>query len=390
MKSSRVAFVVHTFDIGGLEHCVARLVNGAERLAIDPVLICLNRSGTAERWINSRAVTVVELDKRSGNDWRVVVRLAKALKRHRIELVHSHNWGTLLETSLARRMAKTARHIHAERGMELADLQLTSWRADMRNRVKRWAMGQADAVVAVSDSIRQKLADQRIAAGQRVRVVPNGISLECPAEREAVRAAIRRRLGVHPKGVLVGTVGRLAPVKDFGTAIASLECVVRQGIDAHLVVVGSGPEQCRLADLRDHLGLRDRCHFVGQQFNVADWLAAMDIYVNSSRNEGMSQSLLEAMACGLPMVVTDVGDNRRVVDGNPPCGLVVPSCNVGLLSGALSALAASAQKRQHLSENALARYRNEYTTEVMIDRYARLYDEVLDRDRTAAREGAAA
>jgi len=390
VKNSRVAFVVHTFDIGGLEHCVARLVNAADRLAIDPIIVCLNRSGTAERWIDREEVPIIELNKRHGNDWRVVGHLARAIRKYRIDLVHSHNWGTLLETCIARRIVHTARHVHAERGMELADLQLSSWRSEMRNRVKRWAMGRTDAVIAVSDSVRQRLADQRIASGNRVRVVPNGICLERPAKGRRVRDSIRRRLGVHSRTLLVGTVGRLVPVKDFGTAVASLERVVREGVDAHLVIVGSGREQCRLADLRDRLGLRGRCHFVGQQFNIGDWLAAMDIYVNSSRNEGMSQSILEAMACGLPMVVTDVGDNRRLVDGDHPCGLVVPSCNVSLLGGALCALATSGQKRQNLSENALARYRKEYTTEVMIDRYARLYDDVLGRNQTPAREGTAA
>lgn len=390
MTLPRVAFIVHTFDIGGLEHCVARLINGAERLAIEPILVCLNRSGAAESWIDRKGVPIVELSKRSGNDWRVVARLARVLKDHHIDLVHSHNWGTLLETCLARRIAHTARHIHAERGMELADLQLSSWRSDVRNRVKRWAMNQADAVVAVSGSIRQRLADQRIASGSHVRLIPNGIDLQFPRERKAARGAMRHRLGVGRHTLVIGTVGRLAPVKDFGTAVASLERIIREGVDAHLIIVGSGPEQRRLTDIRDQLNLRGRCHFVGQQFNVGDWLSAMDIYVNSSRNEGMNQSILEAMACGLPMVVSDVGDNRRLVDGDRPCGLVVPPRDVASLARALGTLTRSAPQRQLLSANGRARYQKEYTTERMLDRYAQLYQEVLSGGRTRGREGTAA
>ena len=125
MKNSqcqvRIAFVVHTFDMGGLERCVARLVNRLDPARFEPMIVCMDRNGDAAGWLQRPDVPIVELRKRAGNDPAVIRRLAKTLRENRIDVVHSHNWGTLLETVLARRWAKTAYHGHAEHGLGLAE-----------------------------------------------------------------------------------------------------------------------------------------------------------------------------------------------------------------------------------------------------------------------------
>src|SRR5690242_12707653 len=101
----RVALVVHTFEIGGIERHVARLASRLDRQKFRPLIICLARTGKAAQWIETDDVPVIELHKQPRNDLRVVFRLARTLRDERIDVVHSHNWGTLLETTLARRWA---------------------------------------------------------------------------------------------------------------------------------------------------------------------------------------------------------------------------------------------------------------------------------------------
>ena len=375
----RIAYVVHTFDVGGLERCVARLVNHLDTERFSPLVICLNRSGDAAGWIQRADVPVIELGKRQGNDLRVIWRLAKALRDHRVDVVHSHNWGTLLETTLARRRAGVPAHVHAEHGLELADLQIASWRKRLRGCVARWALARADAVVAVADGVRRRLASRFGHPADAVELIGNGVDAMRNGDSPAQRDRIRRSLGVSKDTPVIGSVGRLAPVKDFGTAIEAISMMVGRGRNVHLVVVGSGPELDRLTAKTKAAAVDANVHFVGQQDNVGDWLAAMDLYVNSSLNEGMSLSILEAMSAGLPSVVTDVGENAALVGGNPCCGLIAPPQDAKRLAGALEELLDDRDARRRCGACARERFEQLYSTKHMVTRYENLYTTISSR-----------
>lgn len=367
----RVAYVVHTFHVGGLERCVARLASSLDRRRFAPVVVCLNRNDDASRWV-ADDVPILEIGKQPGNDPLAVWRLARLLRRERIDIVHSHNWGTLVETAVARRLARTPIHVHAERGMELEDIHCDGWRRAARDRVKRLAMRSADAVIAVSESIRERLAERSVMPPERVEVIANGV--ERPLSRgDAARKRIRDRLRVPEDAVLIGSVGRLAPVKDFETLLRAVCELVGLGHDAHLALIGGGSEHEKLNALRRELRIDALCHLVGQQSNVGDWLSAMDVYVNCSVNEGMSQSVLDAMAVGKPLVVTDVGDSARLVGGAEPCGLVLRPRQPEALAEALESLILDPVRRSALAEAARRRHGRLYGAETMIARYEDLY-----------------
>ncbi|MCO6459414.1 MAG: glycosyltransferase, partial [Pirellulaceae bacterium] len=149
----RLAYIVHSMQAGGLEKCVADLATHLDPERWQPLVICLTRSGPAADWIRRPHVPVVELHKRAGNDWGLVRRLVQTLRQWNVELAHSHNWGTLVETSLACRRSQVA-HVHAEHGLELNGLRLRGARSRLRRWARQWAFRRADAVVAVADSVR--------------------------------------------------------------------------------------------------------------------------------------------------------------------------------------------------------------------------------------------
>lgn len=372
----RVAYIVHTFEMGGLERCVARLCNHLDRDRLRPMVVCLSRSGAAADWIERDDVPIIELRKRDGNDPLLVRRLARALNEHRVDIVHSHNWGTLVETSLARRWARVPVHVHAERGTLMGDLNGGGLRGRLRAAAARWAMNRADYVVTVAESVRQKLTARCGRLRTPVQVIPNGVDAPTVSMSETQLVQRRQTLGIAREAIVLGSVGRLVPVKDFGNAIDAVSELRRRGHDVHLILVGDGPEHDRLAARADERGIADRVRLVGRQEDVGNWLAMMDIYLNVSLSEGMSQSILEAMAAGLPMVVTDVGDNAILVDGEDPCGLVVPPASSVAIAAAAANLLEGSVHRLKLSRNGRARYARCYTADAMIQAYQHLYSEL--------------
>jgi len=369
----RVAYIVHTFAMGGLERCIARLVNHLDRSRFEPLIVCLNRNGDAAQWLGVEDVPVYELRKRAGNDPRVIGGLKRLLCRERVDLVHSHNWGTLLETTLARRWARVPCHVHAEHGLELADLELPGWRRNLRGIVSRWAMRQADIIVCVAQSVRDKMVERTGCDVDRIHLIGNGVDVPGLDSLGDQPQVLRHQLGVNEDAILLGSIGRLAPVKDFSNAIAATAELVKQDSDVHLVLVGDGPLRSELTQQSRRLGIENRVHLVGQQNHVALYLASMDIYINSSLSEGMSLSILEAMAAGRPCVVTDVGGNALLVAGDDPCGMVVPAADPAALAAGIQRLARDSELRQSLGQRARIRHRQTYSTEVMVRRYEQMY-----------------
>ena len=372
----RIAYIVHTFDVGGLERCVARLANHLDRDRFRPMIVCLARSGSAVGWIERDDVAVFELHKRPGNDLKAVGRLAEVLRTERVDVVHSHNWGTLVETTLARRRAGVAVHVHTEHGQGLHE-GLKGLKRWVRARGRRWAFERLNQLVICAESVRPLIHEQCGFSEERMLFLPNGV--DDPSERatEMSPAETRTRLGIKPDAFVVGSVGRLVPVKDFGTAIDSIAVVAGAGIDAHLVLVGDGPEERNLRDQARRLEVSDRVHLVGREHNVGNWLRLFDVYVNCSRSEAMSMGILEAMAAGLPIVATDAGDTASLVDGDNPCGMIVPVSDSMRLADAIQEMLVHEDRGRAYGYAARARHLERYSIERMAENHAQLYFRLL-------------
>jgi len=369
----RVAYVVHTFEMAGLERCIARLVNHLDDSRFSPIIVCLERNSDAAAWLTRDDVPIVELHKRPGNDPLAIRRLAGALRKHEVDIVHSHNWGTLLETVLARRWARVPVHVHAEHGLAFGDQAISGWRRRLRRQVARWALRRVDAVVAVAEQVQRRLASRFGYPAENVHVIGNGVDPLPNGGEQVQRGRIRKELGIPASALVVGSVGRLVSVKDFGTAIDAVARLVRQDIDVHLLLVGDGPQRNSLAAEAEAAEIASRVHFAGRQADVAPFLAAMDVYVNSSLSEGMNLSILEAMAAGLPLVVSEVGQNASLLGGEGTGGLVVAPQSPDRLAGAVQELLNNADMRRQFGRRARGEFQRHYSTQRMVDQYQTLY-----------------
>ena len=239
-----------------------------------------------------------------------------------------------------------------------------------RRLVNPWLARIPNRLFAVSEDLRRELIGQGFPAN-RLGVIFNGIDPGVLTTDEDRRRA-RLLMGISDSTLVVGSVARLDPVKDLTTLIAGFAELHRRRADSVLLIVGDGPERGALAGAAAAQGLDRHVHFTGYRSDARALLPAMNIYASTSISEGISLTLLEAMAAGLPIVATRVGGTPEVViDGET--GLLVPARNVPALSSGLMTLAESADTRREMGSRARLRVERHFSLDRMLAEYHRTY-----------------
>jgi sugar transferase (PEP-CTERM/EpsH1 system associated) len=296
-------------------------------------------------------------------------RLKKIFQHYRPHIVHTRNWGAL-EAVPAARLAGVPVVIHSEHGYEVDNLR----GLPMRQRLfRKMAYGMTDVVFAVTRELRDYHARQSWTDPERLRVVYNGVDTDRFAPNAEAWARVRRDLGIAETTCLIGSVGRMVPIKDYGTLLRAADQLLTRGADLAVLLVGSGPE---LDSLQRQAGaidsLRGRIRFLGASDQVPDVLNAMDVFVLPSLGEGMSNTILEAMASGLPVVVTDVGGNPEVV-GERNSGLLFQPGDAAALAQALDILITNPEGRRVWGSLARERAVTKFSLRSMMEQYKELY-----------------
>ncbi|HMD77594.1 MAG TPA: glycosyltransferase, partial [Terracidiphilus sp.] len=240
----------------------------------------------------------------------------------------------------------------------------------------RWSGWLSDQVTAVSSAVAEAHLSAAMAGEDKLTVLPNGVDTEAWRPDAAVRAAVRRELGLHDEFLWLAA-GRLDPVKEYSTLLRAMVEVPER---ARLVIAGGGPAQTELLRLSAQLGLERRVRFLGFEPDVRRWMQAADGFVLSSRWEGLPMGLLEAAACALPAVATDVPGTREViVDGQT--GWLTPPGNAAVLGAAMTRMMQTpAEERKAMGERARQRVIERFSLELVLDRWEALYGELLQQN----------
>jgi glycosyltransferase involved in cell wall biosynthesis len=213
-------------------------------------------------------------------------------------------------------------------------------------------------------------------------VIYNGIEPGASPDR-ADRHAARRRLGIMDEALVIGAAGRLERVKDLDTLLDAFAIVRARVPDARLVIAGGGTERLRLEQHVSELGLQRAVCFTGHCDDVRALLPAFDVFVNSSISEGVSLTILEAMASRLPVVATRVGGTPEVVEDGVT-GVLVPARAPEQLAQAILQLAPQQPRASAMGEAGRKRVEAAFSIDRMIGRYAVVYDSLTSRSRAAA------
>ncbi len=375
-RSPLVAHIIYKLDVGGLENGLVNLINHMQQDRYRHAVICLTESTEFRDRIKREDVEVYCLRKREGQDPAVYWRLWKLLRHLRPDIVHTRNLATL-ECLLPSALAGVRRRVHGEHGRDLRDPDGMNPKFRLLRKLHRPLVHR---YVALSQEMVQWLAGAiGVRPPARIKQIYNGVDVVrySPGARSDNVPAFLWQPGVF----VVGTVGRMQGEKDHLTLVEAFcrltrDCPERDRKRLRLALIGDGPLHQQAADLLKERGLADLAWLPGRRDDVAAVMRLFDVFVLPSLAEGVSNTILEAMATGLPVVATDVGGTPELVDDGTTGTLVEPGDPEEMSRAIRRYLDQPDLARQH-GEAGRRRVEREFSLSEMVASYQRLYDELL-------------
>ena len=372
-----VAHVIYRLAVGGLENGLVNLINAMPPERYRHAIVCLTDYSDFRDRIGRQDVPVIALHKREGQGIDIYRRMWSALRSLRPAIVHTRNLPTL-EFSLIAALAGVRKRVHSEHGRDMYDLHGANAKYNILRRTIRPVVGH---YIAVSRDLEEWLQSCVGVRRERLSQIYNGVD----SRRFRPRGELRTNIG--PPGFLqdgsvgIGTIGRMHIVKDQVTLAKAFIHLLQEepawSRSARLVLVGEGPLRQQCFDLLAHAGLQHLAWIPGERNDVAEILRALDVFVLPSLGEGISNTILEAMATGLPVLATEVGGNAELVREGET-GMLVPSADHVALARALRAYLVNPDLRIRHGQAGRKVVEDRFSIETMVQGYLNVYDHLLD------------
>jgi len=358
-KNINILFVILSLEIGGMEQVVADLVRHLDREQITPVVACLEELGPIALELGKQGIPTIQVGRMTPIlSFVYPDKLMKVMRDYRIDVVHVQS-GCWHKAALAARLCGIRNVIYTEHGRIFPDS-----RAVML--LDRLYAPFTRHVVVVSDNLAEYMCTEVGIPAEKISVIINGIDVE------------RFRIARSPLSVgvtlRIGIIARLAPVKDIATLVRAMAIVHQYNPHLLLSIVGDGPERDFLESLVNELKLSPVVAFHGFRRDIPEVLRDIDIFTLCSLSEGTSITLLEAMASGKPVVVTNVGGNPAIIEEGVN-GFLVSAGDPDSLAQALLKLADDSILRQSMATANINKVTERYSIQVMARHYEALYRE---------------
>ncbi len=367
-----VIHVVYSFDVGGLENGIVNLINRMPADSFRHMIVALTRCvpSFCQR-ITRPDVEFLSLNKGEGHGIKLYPRLFKLFRQHRPLIVHTRNLAAL-EAAVPAWLAGVPVRIHGEHGWDSSDPDGESRKYQVLRRIYSPFVS---GYVALSKRIESYLAGKVGISAGRIRRICNGVDAErfVPVrERQAIDGSPFNEPGL----CVFGAVGRLQAVKDHANLIRGFSAFLEQNpaarSRARLIVVGGGPLRGDLEALIRERGLESLVWLAGERADIPAINAGLDVFVLPSRAEGISNTLLEAMASGLPVIATEVGGNSElVVQGQT--GLLVPAVDPAAMGAAMAKLFDKQDLGRRMGQAGRERVLAQFSLDAMVGAYLALY-----------------
>ncbi len=371
-KKIHIMHLVLSLEVGGLENGIVNLINNMDNKRFKVSVCCLEKIGELSDRIdeNRKHIFIVQKDGRMRI--KDVRGLARLLKEQQVDILHTHSYGTLLRGFISARLAGVPVIIHGEHGILYTD----KFRRVIAQKI---LLRMVDCTITVSKDLQSRIARDFNVKEKLFIPIINGVDFSKFNHRQGKSSiSVREELGIDDKAVLIGSIGRLVDVKNYPLLINVINEFVIKGLDIYLIIVGDGPVKVKLQQGIKDYGLNDRVFLPGRKDNIPDYLSAFDIFVLTSDFEGISNTILEAMACGVPVVATNVGGTPEIVDdGNT--GLLVKPRNKNELFNSLKKLYDDPPLRQKMGESAINAIAEKFSLMRMVNEYENIYTQFYNK-----------
>ncbi|RMH64514.1 MAG: glycosyltransferase [Calditrichaeota bacterium] len=302
-----VAHIINKLYYAGKEVGIVKLLNGLNENYFHGLLIVMDPI-TEIVGLNTEKVELISLNKNPGNDLRIPFKLARIFKDKKVDIVHTHAWGTLVEGMIGAKMARVPVVIHGEHG--------TFHKTGKRRLVQNFLWKKADRLLSVSDVLARNLEQHIGLRKNSFETILNGVDTQRFRPDPVARLAVRKEWAIPKNRVVIGSVGRLAPVKNYPLLIEAAHLVIKKGYTPTFVIVGNNTDAMVKKDLIHQvasLGLKEHVRFVDKRGDIQRVMNAFDVFALTSFSEGCSNVIQEAMATGLPVVASRVGGNPELI-----------------------------------------------------------------------------
>ena len=391
--AKRILYVIGTLDLGGAELHLKLIAPRLKQLGWEPVIYCLGKRGAQADEVQAAGVEVIGPPIPMAPIWRFIllrpIRLAASagglfarLIGRRPQIVHFFLPASYLVGGPLALLAGTPNKVMSRRSLNLYQQK---W--PLVTRLERWLHGRMNAILGNSRAIVRELIEVEDCPPNRIGLIHNGINAK-PYSSQPDKADIRDQLGIDPEAFVAIIVANLIPYKGHADLLEALSRIKDQ-LPEFWTLLCVGRDDGILSDLQQQShaeGLANHVRFLGERKDVPRLLAAADIGLLCSHQEGFSNAILEAMAASLPLVVTDVGGNSEaVLDGET--GFVVPSEDPDALGKAIVKLASDAQLRATMGDAGRRRVESQYSIESCVAKYDRLYGALLEGEAVSDLDG---
>ncbi len=379
-KAPLIVHIIYRLGIGGLENGLINLINNMPQEAYRHAIVCLKDSTDFQQRLTRNDVAVYQINKKEGQDWAAFFRVYKLLNQLKPAIVHTRNLGAI-EYQLCAWLAGVKCRVHGEHGWDTFD-------PDGSNRKYQWVRRFIKPFIHRFIPLSKQLEDYLI---HKIGVSPKKITRICNGVNNAIFYPLKGNktilfecpLAFSHRDIVIGTVGRMHGVKDQLTLVKAFIRVCQRepslSQTLKLILIGEGPLKEQAVNLLAENHLLNCAWLPGERNDVAEIMRRIDLFVLPSQAEGISNTILEAMATALPVIATDVGGNPELVlDGKT--GRLTPAGDPEAMAEKILDYLKHIEKMRQHAQQAFRRALTEFSLIAMVERYKAVYDSLLKQE----------
>lgn len=372
-----IVHIIFRLGVGGLENGLVNLINNMPTKKYRHAIVCLKTSSDFSQRVENKEVQIYELNKREGKDWKTFFRLYKLLKRIKPDIVHTRNL-VAIEYQLAAFLSGVKHRIHSEHGWDVFDPDGSVIKYQW---LRRLFSPFVQRFIPLSKQLESYLIDKVNISEQKIIRICNGVdTLKFHPRHNSKNHLMECPFIFDKDEVYIGTVGRMEGVKDQITLIRAFIKLMDYSPNikqiSKLIVIGDGPLRAEAVTLIRSNNLEQNVWLPGSRDDIDEIMRNLDIFVLPSQAEGISNTILEAMATGLPVIATNVGGNPELVKEGETGSLVEKGDSIAM-ANELFEYVENKEKRLQQGTNAYQLVQKEFSLSSMVNKYADVYDSLM-------------